>query len=112
MSFILNYEEGGERNVSDGDSLSEPYLWEKGSSGEGKAGARYLNAEQDFEYGSRVGCWRILRLMREFGWHMTVWAVARAMERNPPFAKALVREGHEIGAHGATLAPPEAVTRC
>ncbi|MBE7181566.1 MAG: polysaccharide deacetylase family protein [Terriglobus roseus] len=42
-----------------------------------------------------------MRLMKEFGWQMTIWAVAKAMERNPPFAKACVREGHEIGAHGA-----------
>jgi peptidoglycan/xylan/chitin deacetylase (PgdA/CDA1 family) len=38
--------------------------------------------------------------MKEFGWNMTLWAIAKAMERNPEFAKACVREGHEIGAHG------------
>jgi peptidoglycan/xylan/chitin deacetylase (PgdA/CDA1 family) len=38
--------------------------------------------------------------MKEFGWNMTLWAIAVAMERNPTFAKACVREGHEIGAHG------------
>ncbi|EKG13284.1 Polysaccharide deacetylase [Macrophomina phaseolina MS6] len=80
--------------------MSEPYLWEKGSSGGHKVGARYLNAEQDFEYGSRVGCWRINRLMKEFGWNMTIYAIAAAMEKNPSFAKACVRDGHEIAAHG------------
>jgi peptidoglycan/xylan/chitin deacetylase (PgdA/CDA1 family) len=75
-------------------------LWEKGSSGGIKLGGRYLNSEQDFEFGSRVGCWRIFRLMKEFGWNMTLWAIAKAMERNPDFANACVREGHEIGAHG------------
>ena len=75
-------------------------MWEKGTSGGVKTGARHLNAEQDFEYGSRVGCWRITRLMKEFGWQMTIWAIAKAMERNQPFAKACIREGHEIGAHG------------
>ncbi|KAI9688692.1 MAG: hypothetical protein M1822_001049 [Bathelium mastoideum] len=100
VSFILNYEEGGERSMQDGDGLSEPYLWEKGSTAGSKPGARYLNSEHDFEYGSRVGCWRIFRLMKEFGWNMTLWAIAKAMERNPDFAKACVREGHEIGAHG------------
>lgn len=100
ISFVLNYEEGGERSVLEGDGMSEPYLWEKGSSGGHRVGARYLNAEQDFEYGSRVGCWRINRLMKEFGWNMTIYAIAAAMEKNPSFAKACVRDGHEIAAHG------------
>lgn len=99
VSFVLNYEEGGERNPLDGDGTSEPYLWEKGPSGGGKE-QRHLNGEQDYEYGSRCGAWRILRLMKEFGWNMTLWAIAVAMERNPTFAKACVRDGHEIGAHG------------
>jgi peptidoglycan/xylan/chitin deacetylase (PgdA/CDA1 family) len=103
VSFILNYEEGGERSWYDGDDLSEPYLWEKGSTAGIKPGGRYLNSEHDFEYGSRVGCWRIFRLMKEFGWNMTLWAIAKAMERNLEFAKACVREGHEIGAHGKSL---------
>lgn len=96
---MLNYEEGGERNPMDGDGTSEPYLWEKGPSGGGRE-ERHLNGEQDYEYGSRCGAWRILRLMKEFGWNMTLWAIAVAMERNPSFSKACVREGHEIGAHG------------
>lgn len=99
MSFVLNYEEGGERNVLDGDGTSEAYLWEKGPSGGGRE-HRHLNGEQDFEYGSRCGAWRIHRLMKEFGWKMTLWAVSVAMERNSAFAKACVRDGHEIGAHG------------
>ncbi|KAF3032079.1 hypothetical protein E8E12_001820 [Didymella heteroderae] len=99
VSFVLNYEEGGERNPLDGDGTSEPYLWEKGPSGGGRE-QRHLNGEQDYEYGSRCGAWRILRLMKEFGWNMTLWAIAVAMERNPTFAQACVRDGHEIGAHG------------
>ena len=86
--------------MEDGDGFSEPYLWEKGSTGGMKPGGRFLSSEHDFEYGSRVGCWRVLRLMKEFGWNMTIWAIAKAMERNPDFARACVREGHEIGAHG------------
>ncbi|KAL5379012.1 hypothetical protein PMIN02_011065 [Paraphaeosphaeria minitans] len=99
VSFVLNYEEGGERNPLDGDKTSEEYLWEKGPSGGGRE-YRHLNGEQDFEYGSRCGAWRINRLMKEFGWNMTLWAIAVAMEINPTFAKACVRDGHEIGAHG------------
>ncbi|CAK7245498.1 MAG: hypothetical protein STHCBS139747_007082 [Sporothrix thermara] len=99
VSFVLNYEEGGERNVLDGDPVSEPYLWEKGASGGGREG-RHINGEQDFEYGSRVASWRILRLFKEFGWNFTTYAVAYALKRNPSYAKALVREGHEIACHG------------
>ncbi|KAL4816090.1 hypothetical protein BDW67DRAFT_175866 [Aspergillus spinulosporus] len=62
--------------------------------------ARYLNAEQDFEYGSRSASWRLLRLFKEFNWNFTTYAVAVALQKNPKFAKALVREGHEIAAHG------------
>ncbi|TEA12180.1 Chitin deacetylase 1 [Colletotrichum sidae] len=91
VSFILNYEEGGERSTLDGDAFSEPYLWEKGASGGYKEGARYLNAEQDFEYGSRSA---------SSAGTFTTYAVAYALKRNPTFAKALVRDGHEIACHG------------
>ncbi|KAF2756459.1 putative chitin deacetylase [Pseudovirgaria hyperparasitica] len=100
VSFVLNYEEGGERSVLDGDEISEPYLWEKGSSGGFRKNARYLNAEQDFEYGSRTASWRFIRLFKEFGWNFTTFAVALALQKNPKFAQALVRDGHEICAHG------------
>lgn len=100
VSFVLNYEEGGERSILEGDAHSEPYLWEKGSSGGHREGARYLNAEQDFEYGSRVGVWRLMRLFAEFDWKITVYAVARAMQLNPEFGKYCVQTGHEIANHG------------
>ena len=101
ISFVLNYEEGGERSVWEGDPHSEPYLWEKGSSGGYKEGARYLNAEQDFEYGSRVGVWRLMSLFEEFEWKITIYAVARAMQLNPEFGKYCVQKaGHEIANHG------------
>lgn len=100
VSFVLNYEEGGERSILEGDAHSEPYLWEKGSSGGHKTGARYLNAEQDFEYGSRVGVWRLMRIFKEFGWSITIYAVARAMELNPNFGKYCLQTGHEIANHG------------
>lgn len=60
-----------------------------------------MAAESEFEYGSRVGAWRILRLFKEQGYRFTTWAVSQAMEKNPSFAKACVRDGHEIAAHGA-----------
>lgn len=65
-----------------------------------RVGGRHLSAESEYEYGSRAGGWRLLRLFKEFGWHWTTYAVAQAMQMNPSFAKACVREGHEIAAHG------------
>jgi peptidoglycan/xylan/chitin deacetylase (PgdA/CDA1 family) len=100
ISFILNYEEGAERTILNGDSQSEPYLWEKGASGTFVSGARHASAESEFEYGSRVGCWRILRLFKEMGWQFTSWACGQALEKNSTFAKAMVRDGHEVAAHG------------
>lgn len=101
VSFVLNYEEGGERSILEGDAHSEPYLWEKGSSGGHKDGARYLNAEQDFEYGSRSGVWRLMRIFKDYGWQITIYAVARAMQLNPRFGTYCVKEaGHEIANHG------------
>ncbi|KAK8076588.1 hypothetical protein PG994_003860 [Apiospora phragmitis] len=98
VSFVLNYEwralRAGRRRPLGALPL------EKGASGGHKEGARYLNAEHDFEYGSRTASWRILRLFKEFGWNFTTYAVAVALQKNPKFAKALVREGHEIAAHG------------
>lgn len=83
-----------------GDAHSEPYLWEKGASTTFTTGHRHMAAESEYEYGSRVGAWRVLRLFKEMGWNFTIWAVAQAMEKNPSFARACVRDGHEIGAHG------------
>lgn len=100
LSFILNYEEGGERTILNGDAHSEPYLWEKGASSTHLLGARHAAAESEFEYGSRSGSWRIFRLFREQGFRFTTWAVSQAMAANPSFARACVRDGHEIAAHG------------
>lgn len=47
-----------------------------------------------------MGCWRILRLFKEMGWNFTSWACGQALEKNPTFATAMVREGHEVAAHG------------
>lgn len=59
-----------------------------------------MAAESEYEYGSRSGAWRVLRLFKEMGYQFTTWAVAQAMEKNPTFARACVRDGHEIAAHG------------
>lgn len=100
VSFILNYEEGAEHNILHGDDRSEAYIWEKGGITTEKIGDRHLMSESEFEYGSRAGAWRILRLFKEFNYPMTLYAVAQAFAKNPSFAKACVRDNHEIANHG------------
>jgi allantoinase len=98
VSFVLNYEEGGENCVLHGDSHSESVLTDVG--GDPLPGARNLNIESNFEYGSRVGFWEILRLLQEYRIDATVYAVGMALERNPMAASAIAASGLEVACHG------------
>jgi len=99
VQFVLNYEEGGENTVLNGDEGSETYLNET-PGGARVIGARDINMETQYEYGSRAGFWRIMRLFRERGLKFTSYAVGRALEFNPAAARAMAEEGHEIASHG------------
>lgn len=97
LSFVLNIEEGSESHILDGDAASEHLNsdmicdpWPD---------QRNLNQESHYEYGSRVGVWRILDLFRARGLPLTAFAVAQALERVPAIAEQLVADGHEIAAH-------------
>ena len=59
---------------------------------------RNLNVETIYEYGSAGGFWRLMRLFAERDIHITVYAVALALERNPEAARAMVEAGHEVAA--------------
>jgi allantoinase len=98
VSLVLNYEEGGESCVLHGDACSESVLTDVGA--EPLRNARNLNVESNFEYGSRVGFWQIMRLLREYGVDATVYAVGMALERNPEAAAEIVRSGFEVACHG------------
>lgn len=98
LQFVLNYEEGGENNVLHGDSGSEQFLSE--IIGANAYPARHMSMESIYEYGSRAGVWRLLREFEARGLPLTVFAVAMALQRNPPLAQELVRLGHEIACHG------------
>ncbi|MFF2551627.1 allantoinase PuuE [Nocardia sp. NPDC058058] len=98
VNFVLNYEEGGENNVLDGDAGSETFL-----SDIVPAQAfpnRHLSMETIYEYGSRAGLWRVLRLFEQRDIPLTIFGVARALERNPEAVAAFKRLGHEIACHG------------
>ena len=97
VQFVLNFEEGGENSVLHGDEGSEQFLSE--IIGAPAYPARHLSMESIFEYGSRVGVWRILREFERRGLPLTVFGVAMALERNPEVAAAFDELGHEIACH-------------
>jgi putative urate catabolism protein len=99
VNFVLNYEEGGERCVLHGDDSSEHFLSEIVNAVP-IAYSRHMTMESLYEYGSRIGVWRILRLFDSYGLPLTIFAVAMAAERNPTVIQAMVDAGHEICSHG------------
>lgn len=98
VSFVLNYEEGGESCILHGDSHSESVLTDIGA--DPLPNARNLNVESLFEYGSRVGFWEIMRVIREHQIDATVYAVGMALERNPDLAAEIAASGLEVACHG------------
>jgi putative urate catabolism protein len=99
IQLVLNYEEGGENCVLHGDPASEAFLSDMINPAP-VVGARHMSMEQIYEYGSRAGVWRLLRLFRRYGVPVTVFGVAMAMERNPAVVEAFLQDGHEIASHG------------
>jgi allantoinase len=98
LQFVLNYEEGGENSVLHGDAGSEQFLSEMFSPP--AFTARHLSMEGIYEYGSRVGVWRLLREFERRGLPLTVFGVSMALERCPEVTAAFVELGHEIACHG------------
>jgi allantoinase len=99
VQFVVNYEEGGEASILHGDAHAETYLQEVVGA-PAIQGARNLQVESIYEYGSRAGFWRLMRLFKEFDMPVTVFAVAMALERHPDAAAAMLEAGHEIASHG------------
>ncbi|EIJ45327.1 xylanase/chitin deacetylase [Herbaspirillum sp. GW103] len=98
LQFVLNYEEGGENCVLHGDPASEQFLSE--IVGAAAYPARHMSMESIYEYGSRVGVWRILREFEKRGLPMTIFGVATALQRSPDVTQAFQELGHEIACHG------------
>src|SRR5215510_12791848 len=88
VNFVMNYEEGSEPSIQDGEGYTEVGLTESASSSMGLKG-RDLAGESMFEFGSRVGFWRLMRAFHERGLPMTVFGCALALERNRPAAEAI-----------------------
>jgi allantoinase len=98
VQFVLNYEEGAENCVLDGDPASESFLSEIVNAQ--AFPMRHMSMESLYEYGSRAGVWRVLRLFERHKLPLTVFAVATAVRRNPEVASAFKELGHEIACHG------------
>lgn len=99
VQFVLNYEEGSENCILHGDEGSEAFLSEIVGA-DMLPDVRHISMESIYEYGSRAGVWRLLRLFEKNNIPLTIFAVAMALERHPDVAKAFVNAGHEICSHG------------
>ena len=99
VQFVLNYEEGGENCILHGDPASEAFLSEIVGA-DARVGVRHMSMESIYEYGSRAGVWRLLRIFNEYEVPLTIFAVGMAVERNPAVIEEMARLGHEICSHG------------
>ena len=99
LQIVLNYEEGGENAVLHGDPASEAFLSEIVGA-QPLHGVRHMNMESIYEYGSRAGFWRPIRLFEDRKVPVTVFAVGMALARNTEAAAAMVAGGHEVASHG------------
>jgi peptidoglycan/xylan/chitin deacetylase (PgdA/CDA1 family) len=98
VSFCVNYEEGGELSVAEGDDRSETRISDVVVPP--VIGGRDLNIEQSYEYGARVGYWRILKAFTDRGLKATVNLVGRAGELNPRALAAMIEAGFDLQPHG------------
>jgi len=99
VQFVLNYQEGAESSVVNGDKGAETFLSESVDVAR-VDGARHVSMESVYEYGSRAGVWRLIRLFHKYDVPVTVFAVAMALEKYPEIVKAFLADGHEIAASG------------
>jgi allantoinase len=98
VNFVINYEEGSELSIPDGDDRSETGLIDGFTVM--SPGTRDLGAESMFEYGSRAGFWRLIRIFEQRGMPLTIFGCAMALERNPEAADAIRSLGHDVCCHG------------
>lgn len=110
VQFVLNYEEGAESSVLDGDPSAETFLSEIVAAQ--PFTNRHMSMESLYEYGSRAGLWRLLRVFERRELPLTVFGVAVALARNPEAVDVFMARGDEIACHGLRwlsyqLAEPE-----
>ena len=108
LNVVINVEEGSERSWAAGDRINE------GLSEVPRAidpDYRDLGTESVYEYGSRAGVFRLLRLFDRLEIKVTAFAAAQALENNPDAAAWIAGAGHEVCAHGYRWAEEWKMTR-
>jgi len=98
VQIVLNYEEGAESCILNGDKNSEAFLSE--IIGAQPIKGRNVNIESLYEYGSRAGFWRLHKLFQEKKIPITIFGVGMALEKNPEICKAIKDAGYEVASHG------------
>ena len=98
LQFVLNYEEGGENSVLNGDKYSETFLSE--IIGAKAIKGRHISMESIYEYGSKAGFWRLDKLFKENKIPVTIFGVGLALKQNPEVCNAIKNGNYEIAAHG------------
>ena len=98
LQIVLNYEEGGENCVLDGDKYSETFLSE--IIGAKAIKGRHLSIESLYEYGSKVGFWRLDKLFKEKKIPVTIFGVGLALKKNFEVCEAIKKGNYEVAAHG------------
>jgi putative urate catabolism protein len=111
VQFVINYEEGGERNILHGDETSEAFLSDV-LGAQPWPGQRHMNVESMYEYGSRAGFWRLWRIFTQRQIPVTVFAVATALARNPEAVAAMREAQWEIASHGLKWIDYKDVPEC
>lgn len=99
VQFVVNFEEGGENCILHGDAASEAFLSEIVGA-QPLTGVRNINMESIYEYGTRAGFWRLMRLFEQRNLPFTAFAVGMAVSRYPEAAQAMHEAGHELASHG------------
>ncbi len=99
LQIVLNYEEGAEQNILHGDASPEIFRSEM-QNPNSYEGVRHKCMESLYEFGSRVGVWRLLRTFEQRELPVTIFGVAMALQRNPEAVAAMLEGGHEIASHG------------
>ena len=98
VQIVLNYEEGAENCVLNGDKNSEVFLSE--IIGAQPVKGRHINMESLYEYGSRRGFWRLHKIFQEKKIPITIFGVGMALTKNPQICKVLKSSNYEVASHG------------
>lgn len=99
LQIIVAYEEGAENCILHGDVGSENFISDI-IGVPSLPGVRNMNMESLYEYGTRVGFWRVFNEFKERDIKTTVLANGLALVNNPGYGKIMHDMGHEIASHG------------